>query len=242
MLIRAPVRRCATGGPVPPRAGPASCVRSDWRIVWLISRSWAHIRLIDRARSWTSSCLGPRPSSRKSPSAMRATWCSSRRIRPLIRWAIQLVAAAMSARAPPRGSAAPAPTPNGPRASSPRDRGPAGPPVADVRATDRTARSGPGRRAAASAHRSASRNRSAAGPGSTPAPGRRPSGPGRSRRWASPRGHRRRTRAPESPCIRARTAAVKGKFDLPSDVDDAVQAGRGSAAPSAARPAPPRRS
>ena len=72
-LIRAPVSEFLSWWARPAASWARSRVRSDCWMVRLISLSWTHIELIERARSATSSRPRPGSSSSKSPSAMRAT-------------------------------------------------------------------------------------------------------------------------------------------------------------------------
>ena len=80
------------GGPAPPRAGPGAGSAPICRMVCCIS-----LQLDAHAVDRPGQVLRPRPLAGrgrarwKSPAAIRATCRCTRRIRPLIRWAIQLV-------------------------------------------------------------------------------------------------------------------------------------------------------
>ena len=103
-LIRAPVSEFRSWWARPAASWARSRVRSDCWMVRLISLSWTHIALTDRARSGTSSRPRPGSNSSKSPPAMRATCRLTSRMRRLMRWAIQLVTAAMRTSEPPPSS------------------------------------------------------------------------------------------------------------------------------------------
>ena len=227
------------------RAAPASASAPTGGSSGSSAEAGRTCRLIDRARSWTSSWVVARARARGNrPRRSGRPGARSRRIRPLIRCAIQVVTAAISGQGPcPEDQRHLGRLPPGLAPARLRDRGPARPseiarcarpigprewawpPIDSLGASLSEAGTGPGFEAAIDSSAGAPVSK----PGSLAAIGL-PSdvigdelGPGEALHPGQDR-------------------VGQGEVRPVQDVDDAVQAGRRSAAPSAVPPAPPRRS